>query len=78
MRLGWATFANLPQNLLSYVGVSLKDQSLAPIIKVLYRGVLRILLVLHHDFARGDTVHSNDDGFRSFGDLGALDEIELA
>ncbi|KAL7266489.1 CCR4-NOT core subunit cdc39, partial [Rhizina undulata] len=75
---GWATFANLPQNLLSYVAASLKDQSLAPIIKVLYRGVLRILLVLHYDFARGDTVHSNDDGFCFFGDPGALDEIELA
>ncbi|KAL7272945.1 CCR4-NOT core subunit cdc39 [Rhizina undulata] len=47
---GWATFANLLETLLAYVGASLKDQSLAPIIKVLYRGVLRILLVLHHDF----------------------------
>ena len=36
--------------MLSYVGELLKPANLSPVAKELHRGVLRILLVLHHDF----------------------------
>lgn len=47
---GCSTFAKILETLLIYIGTLLKELPIAPVIKLLYRGVLRILLVLHHDF----------------------------
>ncbi|KAI9670819.1 MAG: hypothetical protein M1829_004708 [Trizodia sp. TS-e1964] len=49
-QVGWAPFAKIMECLLSYVGELLKPLDLDPIAKDVYRGVLRIFLVLHHDF----------------------------
>ena len=43
-------FLNLIEVLLAYVGEMLKPEALSGVAKELHRGVLRILLVLHHDF----------------------------
>ncbi|KAI9864318.1 MAG: hypothetical protein M1813_003238 [Trichoglossum hirsutum] len=47
---GWDCYAKIMETLLAYVGELLKPLSIAGVSKSLYRGILRILLVLHHDF----------------------------
>ncbi|RPB11593.1 Not1-domain-containing protein [Morchella conica CCBAS932] len=47
---GCSTFAKILETMLIYIGTLLKELPIPPVIKLLYRGVLRILLVLHHDF----------------------------
>jgi CCR4-NOT transcription complex subunit 1 len=47
---GWPIFAKLLETLLLYVGAPLKERTIPPVVKLLYRGILRVLLVLHHDF----------------------------
>jgi CCR4-NOT transcription complex subunit 1 len=46
----WDAYAKLIKALLTYVGEQLKPVNISSIAKDLYRGVLRVLLVLHHDF----------------------------
>ncbi|KAI9842255.1 MAG: hypothetical protein M1838_003195 [Thelocarpon superellum] len=47
---GWAPYTSLMEALLSFVGDLLKPLHLSTTSKDLYRGTLRTLLVLHHDF----------------------------
>ncbi len=47
---GWEPFANIVEAAVSYVSELLKQPIVAPLAKDLYRGVLRILVILHHDF----------------------------
>ena len=47
---GWEPFANIVEAAVSYVSELLKQPLVAPLAKDLYRGVLRILVILHHDF----------------------------
>ncbi|OQD76059.1 hypothetical protein PENDEC_c005G02410 [Penicillium decumbens] len=49
-RAGWAPYCAIMQALLSYIGEQLKAANISYVAKDLYKGVLRILLVLHHDF----------------------------
>lgn len=47
---GWEPFAKIMEAALSYVGELLKPIIVAALAKDLYRGALRILLILQHDF----------------------------
>ena len=47
---GWAPFVTLMQTMLRYIGVQLGGTEFTPIVQDLYKGVCRILLILHHDF----------------------------
>ncbi|KAH8695355.1 putative Ccr4-Not transcription complex subunit [Talaromyces proteolyticus] len=47
---GWGLYCEIMQALLSYMGEQLKPVSVTYVAKDLYKGVLRILLILHHDF----------------------------
>ncbi|CAI7658216.1 unnamed protein product [Penicillium pancosmium] len=49
-RAGWAVYCEIMQVLLSYIGEQLKAANISYVAKDLYKGVLRILLILHHDF----------------------------
>ncbi|KAJ5382650.1 CCR4-Not complex N.t1.c1 subunit domain of unknown function DUF3819 [Penicillium concentricum] len=49
-RAGWAPYCEIMQALLSYMGDQLKAANITYVAKDLYKGVLRILLILHHDF----------------------------
>ncbi|PTU21663.1 hypothetical protein P175DRAFT_0500547 [Aspergillus ochraceoroseus IBT 24754] len=49
-RAGWGPYCEIMQALLSYIGEQLKAASISYVAKDLYKGVLRILLILHHDF----------------------------
>ena len=49
-RAGWGPYCELMQVLLSYIGEQLKPSVISYVAKDLYKGVLRIFLVLHHDF----------------------------
>ncbi|KAJ6180807.1 hypothetical protein N7519_011268 [Penicillium mononematosum] len=49
-RAGWAPYCEIMQALLSYMGEQLKAANITYVAKDLYKGVLRILLILHHDF----------------------------
>ncbi|KAJ5728348.1 CCR4-Not complex component N.t1.c1 C-terminal [Penicillium malachiteum] len=49
-RAGWAPYCEIMQALLSYIGEQLKAANITYVAKDLYKGVLRILLILHHDF----------------------------
>ncbi|KAJ5793907.1 CCR4-Not complex component N.t1.c1 C-terminal [Penicillium paradoxum] len=49
-RAGWAPYCEIMQALLSYMGEQLKTVNITYVAKDLYKGVLRILLILHHDF----------------------------
>ncbi|KAJ5167888.1 uncharacterized protein N7482_003482 [Penicillium canariense] len=49
-RTGWAPYCEIMQALLSYIGEQLKAAEIHYVAKDLYKGVLRILLILHHDF----------------------------
>ncbi|KAI9832892.1 MAG: hypothetical protein M1819_003922 [Sarea resinae] len=47
---GWEPYAKIMVILLTYVGELLKPLEISAVAKDIYRGVLRVLLVLHHDF----------------------------
>jgi CCR4-NOT transcription complex subunit 1 len=47
---GWEPFANIMESLLFYVGESLKPLNVTPVSKVLYQGVLKLLVMLQHDY----------------------------
>ncbi|EKV05850.1 Ccr4-Not transcription complex subunit (NOT1), putative [Penicillium digitatum] len=49
-RAGWAPYCEIMQALLSYMGEQLKAANITYVAKDLYKGVLRVLLILHHDF----------------------------
>lgn len=49
-RAGWVPYCEIMQALLSYIGEQLKAANISYVAKDLYKGVLRILLILHHDF----------------------------
>ncbi|KAL4780206.1 CCR4-Not complex component, Not1-domain-containing protein [Aspergillus varians] len=49
-RAGWGPYCEIMQAQLSYIGDQLKPATISLVAKDLYRGVLRILLILHHDF----------------------------
>ena len=50
IRQGWESFAKLMESALSYICQFLKVTTINPLAIDLYRGILRIVLVLHHDF----------------------------
>ena len=50
IRQGWDSFAKLMESALSYICQFLKVTIMNPLAMDLYRGILRIVLVLHHDF----------------------------
>ncbi|KAI9844771.1 MAG: hypothetical protein M1837_005304 [Sclerophora amabilis] len=47
---GWNLYSKIMEALLLYVGELVKPLAISAITKDIYRGALRILLVLHHDF----------------------------
>ena len=47
---GWDSFVKLMESGLSYICQFLKSTTITPLAMDLYRGILRIVLVLHHDF----------------------------
>ncbi|KAL1989410.1 hypothetical protein VTN96DRAFT_172 [Rasamsonia emersonii] len=47
---GWGLYCEIMQAMLSYIGEQLKPGTVSYVAKDLYKGVLRILLILHHDF----------------------------
>jgi CCR4-NOT transcription complex subunit 1 len=49
-RGGWSSYVKLLETLLSFIGGVLKPVIIPPTSKIIYKGVLRIILVLHHDF----------------------------
>lgn len=49
-RAGWAPYCDIMQALLSYIGEQLKPATITYVAKDLYKGVIRVLLILHHDF----------------------------
>ena len=49
-RAGWSLYCEIMQALLSYIGEQLKPANITYVAKDVYKGVLRILLILHHDF----------------------------
>ena len=50
VRQGWDLFAKLMESALSYICQFLKSTTITPLAMDLYRGLLRIVLILHHDF----------------------------
>jgi CCR4-NOT transcription complex subunit 1 len=47
---GWGPFFDIMENLILYVGESLKPLSVTPVTKVIYQGVLKLIMLLQHDF----------------------------
>ena len=47
---GWDSFARLMEAALSYICQFLKSTTITPLAMDLYRGIIRIVLILHHDF----------------------------
>ncbi|KAI9368910.1 CCR4-Not complex component, Not1-domain-containing protein [Aspergillus egyptiacus] len=47
---GWGPYCEIMQVMLSYIGEQLKPATISLVTKDIYKGVIRILLVLHHDF----------------------------
>jgi len=47
---GWAPFTKIMEAAISYICQLLKPSAISPLAIDLYRGILRIILVLHHDF----------------------------
>ena len=47
---GWDPFAKIMEAAMSYICQFLKPSAISPLAIDLYRGILRIILVLHHDF----------------------------
>ncbi len=54
---GWDMYCRVVQTMLQYIGEQLKPTRFTPITRDLYKGVLRILLILHHDFPEFVTEH---------------------
>ena len=50
MKQGWESYLTLFETLLTYAGELVKPLEPSPLGRDFYRGVLRILLVMHHDF----------------------------
>ena len=50
MQKGWEHFARIMESALSYICQFLKPTTITPVAIDLYRGILRIILILHHDF----------------------------
>ena len=47
---GWDSFSKLMESALSYICQFLKPTTITPLAMDLYRGILRVVLILHHDF----------------------------
>ncbi|RFU35374.1 hypothetical protein B7463_g978, partial [Scytalidium lignicola] len=47
---GWEPFSNIMEGLMSYVGELLKPLHIAPVTKEIYRGVVKLLVILQHDY----------------------------
>lgn len=47
---GWEPYVNILESLLAYVGESLKPLNITTISKVVYQGVLKLLVMLQHDY----------------------------
>lgn len=47
---GWEPFANIMEAAIAYASALFKQPMMGPLAKDFYRGVLRILVILHHDF----------------------------
>lgn len=47
---GWEPFAKIMEAAMSYICQFLKPNAVSPLAIDLYRGILRLILVLHHDF----------------------------
>ena len=47
---GWDSFAKLMETALSYICQFLRSTTITPLAMDLYRGILRIVLIMHHDF----------------------------
>ncbi|TAQ87177.1 hypothetical protein B7494_g4489 [Chlorociboria aeruginascens] len=47
---GWGPYSNLVETLMVYVGELLKPLQIAPVTRDIYRGVLKFLVMLQHDF----------------------------
>ncbi|KAI1001344.1 hypothetical protein K3495_g6855 [Podosphaera aphanis] len=47
---GWKPVADITEGLLSYTSELLKTLNILPVTKEIYRGVLKLLVILHHDF----------------------------
>ena len=47
---GWDLYCRIVQTMLQYMGEQLKPARFSPVTHDLYKGVLRTLLILHHDF----------------------------
>ena len=47
---GWDSFSKLMESALSYICQFLKPTIITPLAMDLYRGILRVVLILHHDF----------------------------
>ena len=48
--VGWERFSQIMEIMLSYIGQQLKVSNCSAVARDLYKAVLRILLILHHDF----------------------------
>jgi CCR4-NOT transcription complex subunit 1 len=47
---GWEPFSDIMENLMLYVGELLKPLHIAQVTKEIYRGVMKLLVILQHDF----------------------------
>lgn len=47
---GWEPFSNIMESLMFYVGELLKPMSIATVTKIIYQGVLKLLVMLQHDY----------------------------
>lgn len=47
---GWPEFVTILETMLEYLGTLLNQKDLPMVVRILYRGVLRTVLILHHDF----------------------------
>lgn len=50
MNQGWAEYVAILETVLEHLGRLLNQPELPMVVRILYRGVLRTLLILHHDF----------------------------
>ncbi|SZE99712.1 unnamed protein product [Blumeria hordei] len=49
-RIGWKPIADVVESLMAYVGELIKPLHISPISKEIYRGVIKLILIFHHDF----------------------------
>ncbi|KAE9377063.1 Not1-domain-containing protein [Stipitochalara longipes BDJ] len=49
-QLGWEPFSDIMENLMLYVGELLKPLHVAQVTKEIYRGVMKLLVILQHDY----------------------------